>query len=212
MQNRLGMFGWLVAAAVLGVAAGAGFQNADNKIGVVDIASVVERSVLGKKNQSDFAAMKTAREGVLEFIDDHRVLTVEQANKLRELSIKMTRTTAENAELDKLKADIIASDKNAKALSTKQNLTPEERNLMGEYAQRAQTMEATAQRWYREFTQEMQSWADRQKSDSLDKARKAIQDVAKKQGFTIIFESGVAPYGANDISDAALKALDEANK
>lgn len=210
MNIKFAYLGWIVSVALLGIMVGTGFQDTTNKIGIVDIASVVERSELGKKNQSDFRAMKAAREGVLEFIDDHRVLTNEQAIKFRDLNIKMNRTTAESAELDKLKADIVASDKNAKALSVKQNLTPEERTLIQEYAQRAQNMEQIAQRWYREFTQEMQAWADKQKSDSLDKARKAIQQVAKQQGYTVVFESGVAPYGANDISDAALKALNEA--
>jgi Skp family chaperone for outer membrane proteins len=209
MNNKSGIMGWIVAAVLGGVMLGTGFQSADIKMGVVDIASVVERSQLGKKNQSDFAAMKAAREGVLEFIDDHRVLTNEQAIKFRDLSIKMNRNAGENAELEKLKADIIASDKNAKALSVKQNLTAEERGLMQEYSNRAQSMEQLAQRWYREFTSEMQTWADKQKADSLDKARKAIQLVGKQQGYTIILESGVAPYCANDISDAALKALDE---
>lgn len=210
MEKKFGFLGWMVAAVMGGMMLGTGFQAADVKIGVVDIASVVERSALGKKNQSDFQAMKAAREGVLEFIDDHRVLTNEQALKFRDLSVKMGRNTAENAELEKLKADIIASDKNAKALSVKTNITPEERTLMQEYAQRAQNMEQLAQRWYREFTTEMQSWADKQKSDSLEKARKAIQSIGKQQGYSVVFESGVAPYGANDISDAALKALDDA--
>lgn len=206
-KNVISLSGWVVAALLAGLLVGSGFQAADLKLGVVDIASVVEKSELGKKNQSDFAAMKQAREGVLEFIDDHRVLTLEQATKLRELSVKLNPTAAEKAELDKLKADIIASDKNAKALSVKSNLTSEERALIQEYANRAQLMEQTAQRWYREFTQEMQAWADKQKSDSLDRARKAIQEVSKQQGYTMIIESGVAPYGSNDISDAALKAL-----
>jgi len=210
MNSKSGIMGWVVAAVLGGVMLGTGFQAADVKMGVVDIASVVERSKLGQKNQSDFKAMKAAREGVLEFIDDHRVLTNEQAIKFRDLSIKMNRTPAETAELEKLKADIIASDKNAKAISVKTNLTAEERTLMQEYSQRAQNMEQQAQRWYREFTQDMQSWADTQKADSLDKARKAIQSVGKQQGYTIVYEAGVAPYGANDISDLALKALDEA--
>jgi Skp family chaperone for outer membrane proteins len=206
-QNKFGMMGWLVAAALAGTLFGSGFQGAEGKMGVVDIAEVVEKSELGKKNQSEFQAMKAAREGVLEFIDQYRVLTLEQATKLRDLSLKPNATTAEKAELERIKAEVIASDKNAKALSVKANLTPEERTLIQEYAQRSQKMEQTAQMWYREFTNEMQSWADKQKSSSIESARTAIQEVAKQQGFTVVFESGIAPYGANNITEAALKAL-----
>ena len=68
-------------------------------------------------------------------------------------------------------------------------------------------MEQVAQRWYKEFTSDMQNWADKQKLASVEKARAAIQDVSKAQGYTIVFEVGIAPYGANDITDAALKAM-----
>lgn len=206
-NNKTMWMGWLVATAIAGVFVGSGFQGNDAKLGVVDIADVVEKSNLGKKNKSDFDAMKSAREGVLEFIDQYRVLTIEQATKLRDLSLKPTPTAAEKAELDRLKAEIIASDKNAKALSIKTTLTPEERTLMQDYAQRSQQMEQVAVNWYRQFTQEMQSWADRQKIDSLDKARSAVREVAKQQGYTIVYESGIAPYGSNDLTEAALKSM-----
>lgn len=198
---------YLVAAAALGVVFAGGFQDSALKIGVVDISDVVEQSDFGKKNQEDFNTMKAAREGVLEFIDTYRVLTNEQAIKLRELSLKANASASEKAELDTLKATIQASDKKSKELSTKANLTPEERTLMQDFAQRSQTMEVTAQRWFREFTNEMQAWADKQKAASIDRARESIQEVAKQGAYTIIYESGVAPYGANDITQAALKAM-----
>lgn len=198
---------FVVAAAAVGVLAAAGFQDTTNKIGVVDISDVVEQSDYGKKNQEDFNTMKSAREGILEFIDTYRVLTNEQALKLRELSLKANASAAEKAELETLKATIIASDKKSKEIAQKANLTPEERTLMQDYAQRSQTMEQVAQRWFREFTNEMQQWADKQKAASILKAREAVTEVAKAGSFTIVFESGVAPYGANDLTQPALKAM-----
>ena len=93
----------------MGVLAGTGFQDAQTKMGVVDISDVVEQSDFGKKNQEDFNTMKSAREGILEFIDTYRVLTNEQALKLRELSLKANASAAEKAELETLKATISAS-------------------------------------------------------------------------------------------------------
>lgn len=206
-MNKSSWMGWIVAAALAGVLAGSGFQGGDAKFGSVDIADVVEKSELGKQNKSDFEAMKASREGVLEFIDQYRVLTIEQATKLRDLSLKPNPTAAEKAELERVKADVIASDKNNKALSVKTNLTAEERTLMQDYANRSQQMEQVAQTWYRVFTQEMQAWAEKQRTSSLDKARVAVKEVAKQQGYTVVFESGIAPFAANDLTDAALKAM-----
>lgn len=206
-MTNMNKTGWAIAALLLGVFAAVGFQDASNKIGIVDISKVVEMSDFGKSNQASFNQMKTAREGVLEFIDTYRVLTVEQATRFRDLSIKPTPTAEEKAELDRIKADVMAADKKNKELSVKANLTPEDRALIEEYSKRANNMEMTAGRWLREFTNELQGWADKQKLTSLDRARAAVQEVAKAQGFTVVFEVGVAPYGANDITDAALKAM-----
>jgi len=199
--------GLAIVALFFGVFAAVGFQDAAMKIGIVDISKVVEDSDFGKANQATFNQMKTAREGVLEFIDTYRVLTVEQGTRFRDLSIKPSPTAEEKAELDRIKADVQAADKKNKELSVKQNLTPEDRALIEEYSKRANNMEMTAGRWLREFTNELQQWADRQKVTSLERARAAIQEVAKAQGFTIVFEVGIAPYGANDLTEAALKAM-----
>ncbi|HRK22667.1 MAG TPA: OmpH family outer membrane protein [Fimbriimonadaceae bacterium] len=198
---------YLVAAGALGVVFATGFQGTEAKIGVVDISQVVEKSDFGQKNQEDFGNMKAAREGVLEFIDQYRVLTNEQALKLRELSLKPNATAAEKAELETLKNTVKLSETKSKELSVKTTLTPEERTLMQEFAQRSQMMEQVAQRWFRDFTNEMQQWADKQKATSIDRARESVNEVAKAAGYTVVFESGVAPYGANDLTQAALKAM-----
>jgi len=198
---------YLVAASALGVLFATGFQGSEGKMAVVDISQVVEQSDFGKKNQEDFNAMKAAREGVLEFIDQYRVLTNEQALKLKELSLKPNATAAEKAELETLKNTVKLSETKSKELSIKNPLTPEERTLMQEFAQRSQMMETVAQRWFRDFTNEMQQWADKQKVASIERARQCVNEVAKAGGYSIVLESGVAPYGANDLTQAALKAM-----
>ena len=200
-------FGWVLAAAFGAVIFAGGFGQVSEKTAVVDISRVVEQSNFGKSNQDAFAKMKEARESLLVFIDTNRVLTNEQGQRIKDLSLKPNPTAEETAELERLKADVVAAAKRSPELATKPNLTPEERNLLEEYARRGQTMDANAQRWLREFTTEMQNWADKQKLDSITRARAAIQQVAKAQGYTLVFEIGVAPYGANDISDAVLTAM-----
>jgi len=208
MENvRFLQLGWVVAAAMVGVAAAGGFQEKTDKIGVVDISRIVEASDFGKQNQASFEAMKRSREGLLEFIDTNRVLTTEQAQRLRDLAVKPTMTAEEKAEYDRISADVVAANRKWTELSTKPNLTPEERTLLEEYARRSQTMGDFAQRLFQQFTNEMREWADKQKLASVDRARVAIQEVAKSQGYTVVFEIGVAPYGANDLSDQALAAM-----
>jgi len=208
MNSRFSKLGWVVAAATIGILSAVGFQDSTTKIGVVDITKVVESSDFGKTNQDTFKAMKDAREGVLAFIDQYRVLSVDQATKIKNLSIKDTPLTAgEKAELDKAKADVIAAADKNRALGLKQPLTEEERKLLEEFARNAANMENTANQWLRQFTVELENWVNSRKLESLNRARAAVTEVAKAQGYSVVFESGIAPYGANDLSDAALKAM-----
>lgn len=207
MKDRFSQLGWVLFAALLAVVAGSGFQDASLKVGTVDLTKLVEDSDFGKKYREEFQAMKTGREGVLEFIDTFRVLTLEQAQRIRELSVKPNPTAAEKAELERIKSEVMTSSKKQQELSTKATMTPEERTLMAEYANRAQTMSEVATRWLREFTTELQAWADAQKEDALKRSRDAVQQVAKSQSFSVVFEVGVAPYGASDLTEPALKAM-----
>jgi Skp family chaperone for outer membrane proteins len=205
--DKFSQIGWVAAAALIGIAVASGFQDTSVKIAVVDIAQVVEKSTLGKANQDSFAKMKKNREEVLQFIDDNRVLTNEQAQELRTLWLKDAPTADEKNRLERIKADVVASAKKWTELGGKATLTAEDRSLLDEFAKRGQNMELVARRWYTDFTNEMQSWADKQKASSLDKARTAIQSVAKAQGYTIVFEVGIAPYGANDLTQPSLQAM-----
>lgn len=205
--TRFLQFGWVLVAAICGVALAGGFQGNEIKIGTVDIVRMLDQSDYGKQGQATFKKMKNTREQILEFIDTYRVLTTDQAQRIRELSLKETPTKEESAELDRTKADVIAANKRSVELATKPNMTPEERTLVEEYARRSQTMNDTAQRWFREFSNEMSEFADKRKLEGLQKARVAINEVSKAQGFTVIFDESTAPYGANDLTDATLAAM-----
>ena len=206
-MTRFLQFGWVLAAALIGVALAGGFQGNEIKLGTVDIVRLLDQSDYGKEGQDIFKKMKTAREGILEFVDTYRILTTEQAQRIKELSLKDNATNEERAELDRIKAEVVATSKRSTELATKANMTPEERTLVEEYARRSQQMNDSVQRWFKDFNNEMADFADKRKLVGLTKARKAINDVSKAQGYTVIFDESTAPYGANDLTDAALTAM-----
>lgn len=204
---RLLQLGWLVAGALGILLLAGGFQSPAEKVAVVDIPKLVDQSEFGKGNQQTRLVMRTAREKVLEFIDTNRVLTLEQAQKIRDLGLKTVPTAEESAGLETVKAEVIASNKKWQELSTRASLTPEERTLIEEYARRSQTMADVEKRWFQEFSTEMETWDNKQNVAAIEKARGAIAEAAKAQGFGLVFEVSVAPYGANDLTAAALQAM-----
>ena len=135
-HNRFLQLGWIFFATVAAIAMAGGFQDKTDKIGVVDLAKVIDGSDFGKQTTATFNNMRKAREGLLEFIDTWRVLTNEQAQRIKELSLKATRTKEEETELDRIKADVVASNKRFNELTTKTNMSAEERTLVEEYARR----------------------------------------------------------------------------
>ena len=199
--------GWVLFLATLGAGAVLGFQAPAEKTGVADINRMMETSDFGKSIKDQLDKMRAAREDVLGFIDTNRVLTTEQAMTLRDLSLKPTITKEEQAELDSLKAAVIATNKKWAELATKPNMTPEERTLVQDYADRAQKMDRLGSQWVTTFTRDIDSWVEKEKAESNRRARAAIQTVAKAQSYTMVYDSVFTPYGVNDITDAALDAM-----
>jgi len=206
-REKLAWSGWMVAAGLAGIMLGSGFQTPSLKLGVVDLNAVIDKSDAGKSGKKSFEEMKAAREGLLEFIDQYRILTIEQANRLRELMLLKEKTKPEDAELERLKADIIATSKRSAELATKPNYTPEERTLVEEYSRRSQTMNETSTRWLREFSDEVQNWVASSREQNYQKAKAAAAEVAAKDGYTMVIEGSVAVFGANDITDLSLAAM-----
>src|ERR1700730_3580432 len=108
--------GWVVAAALVVVAATAGFQGSTVKIGVVDASKVVNESDYAKAQIEGLKAMVQARQDMLQFVDSYRPFTVAQATRFHDLNLRPVPTPAEKAELDGIKNAVIASDKRLKEL------------------------------------------------------------------------------------------------
>ena len=210
LMARADQVGWIVAAAIAGVILSSGFQNSSDKTGVVDLVGVVTKSNKGVADSQTFEQLKANRQALLDFVGANPVLTIEQAQQLHDLVVKDPQTDADKAQITKVEADVQAASKTYQDLRGKQNLTADEKTQLDEYGRRAEAMlgdGGTYQRWGNDFTSELQDWSDKHHTDGLNNARAAVAAVAKAQGFTLVFDKSVAPYGANDLTDAALQAM-----
>lgn len=199
--------GWTVAAAVLGAMAGSGFQAKGEKYGVVDIGSIFSDSEFKKNQTENLRTLSTQRQDLLQFANTYPVFSTEQAQRFRELSIKAQVTTAEKAELEKLKKDVIEQDKKFKNLQLKSNPTADEVALLREYNDRMQNMVKTIDRWAREFSVELEDIQDKMRTETLDRVKQAVQEVGTKQGYTVVYVQDIVPYSANNLTADSLKAM-----
>jgi len=199
--------GWIVAAGVAGMMTGSGFQAKTNKFGVVDLAQVFSQSDFAKSQTDSLRNLSTQRQDVLQFANTYPVFSAEQTQRFRELSVKPQLTTAEKAELEKLKNDVIAQDKKFKDLQTKAQPTPDEVSLLREYNDRTQNMVKTIDRWAREFGDELNSLQEKLRKDTLERVKVAVQEVGTKQGYSVIYVQDIVPYAANNVTADSLKAM-----
>lgn len=209
MKNPLesARLGWAVSAAlVLGFAA-VGFQPAAEKTAVVDLNLVIQQSDFGKNNTQTLNNALAQRRQLMDFVNTYKVLTTEQAQRMRELTLKPNPTEADRQALERIRQDVMESDKRSRELQQKQTLTDADRSVLQDFAQRTQVMAQVLERWNGEFTEELQRLEGDLRDQTIARAKASLAEVAKAGGFTVVHEATVAPYGANDLTQTTIAAM-----
>ncbi len=204
---KIERLGWIVAAALAGAMIGMGFQEKGTKTGTVDLERVFNESAYAKSQTEGLRNMGQARVTVVEFLRTYRTLKPEDANKFRDLSLKATPTAADKAELERIKNQAMSDEQKYRELSTKDKPTQAEVNQIEEFNRRKDTTANLLEKWNGEFTNELQTRQESLRGETLQRVKDAVAQVAKDQGYSIVFVQNVAPYSANDLTAEALKAM-----
>lgn len=206
--EKKSLLGWAVGIAFFAMIVATGFQANAPKFGSIDMNRLIQESKMGQRNTTRLTNAFKNRQAVLAYIEDNAILTMQQATRLRELGTKETLTEAEKQEQEKIKGEVATSVKQYNDLVAKANPTAQETNILTDYNQRIDLMRDVLQQFGNEFQQEIQNLQTQVRDEERAKAREALNEVSKQQGYTVVFESQVAPFSANDVTDAAIKALD----
>lgn len=199
--------GWLVAGALGVVMLAGGFNQAAPKFGVVDMAKILSESTKGKTLKDELTNQFNIRQGLLEFVATNPTISTENATKLRELSVKAGATAAERTEIDTIKKAAQADEKTFETLGQKATLSDAERSQLEDLGTRRRNAQGLLQRWQQDFMQELNELEASRQNALIDEVRVVVQEVSKKEGYTVVFQTNVAIYGANDLTDESTKAL-----
>jgi Skp family chaperone for outer membrane proteins len=199
--------GWPIAGALAVALVAGGFQGAAEKYGVVDIAKVFNDSDFSKRQTESLRAVGEARSAILTFADTYKTFTTEQATRFRDLSLKPNPTESEKAELERIKRDVMAAEKTLGDLSQKPSPTPAEVTQLNELNRRKQNMNVLLRRWAQEFEEEIGSMREKLRDEALAKVKDSVREAGKAGAYTLIFANDIAPYGANDVTPEAVKAV-----
>lgn len=214
MNNRSSR-AWLgaFAALTLVLAAfmfGSGFQTNAEKFASVDITKVLDESKLGRQSNDTLRAAFSTRSDLLTFATENLCMTQEQGQTLLTMGLKDTLTAAEKTQFDTTKAAVQNATRQRMTLAQKTNLSDEEKTLLADLNQRAQIGMAVVQQWNSQFNNDMDALGQKLRDDAVTKVRQVIATEAKRQGYTLVFESSVLVHSANDLTADVIKAVDAA--
>jgi Skp family chaperone for outer membrane proteins len=207
--NKTGLAGWLIAAVLAGTMLGSGFQDNKEKFGVVDLRKVIVESKIKKETEDKVEAARKARIAVLTFIRDHRVITEEQATRIRTLELKDVKTDAEQTELANIRTAVENAGKEYERLNGLPNPTEPERQQLMSLSRTFQNSAEILAQYQNDFENEFGMARENASQEAIDRASQAAAVVAKSKGFTVLFSSSAVVYAANDITADVTK---EANK
>ncbi|CAN5619958.1 hypothetical protein BH11ARM2_BH11ARM2_34930 [soil metagenome] len=207
--------GWAIAG-VMGLAmagmVGSGFQTTQTKIGTVSVAKVFNDSDYVKHQDSDLKNLGTSRKAIVDFIDAYRTMPTADLQKFKDLSMKPSPSDGDKAEIERIRSAAVQTDQKYRDLQTKANQSDAEKTQMAEFNRRVQDNSQLLQKVQDELSQEVQDRQAKLRSDTMEKVKAAVAEVAKKEGYSVIFLDEVAPYSANDLTDEALKVMNAKNK
>ena len=204
---KLKNLGWIIAAGMGATLLASGFQNQTSKVGVVDLQTVFQNSDYFQQKQDQLKAMGQQRSDLLDFIKTYQTITPDQAQQLKTLSLKQDLTASEKTQLDKLKNDVQTNEKAFDALNTKQNPTDADKAKLAAFNDQRNQTANLYDAWEKEFSDDLNGQKEKFRQDVLDRVTGAVQDNGKKQGYTLIFASDVAPFGTNDVTNDTLKVM-----
>jgi len=207
-QTPWTLVGLMVALTLFGVAA---FQNQAPKFGVVNLSAVADKSKLGQREKDAFTAYQTKAKNLITFVNNNKVMTAQQRDRLISLWLKDNPTAAESQELEQLKSAIQTASSRYAELVRKSNPTPDELQELSEKSALAGVTQDILPQLQSLIGQELQARAEQKQTDVLAKARAAAAKYGKDQGFSVIFDQDVAPYAANDVTDEVVKVMDRDN-
>ena len=207
---NLDKLGWVVAAGVVGAMFGMGFQASAPKFATVDMQKVFSDADFTQSENAELQQYANPRIQLLHFLQKNLPMSPDDARKYADISTQATvRNAAQDIEIKRIEADAESATQKRNDLLVKQEsaLTADDHKAMQDFSARAQQNTAFGQQLEQKLEQDIEQKKIELHDKAMEQVRKSVGDVAKKQGYSVVFTSEAAPYAANDLTPDALKAV-----
>jgi Skp family chaperone for outer membrane proteins len=207
-SQKFHLSGWVVSAVLLGALLTTGANDPKGKTGKVDFDRILQESKLGKQKAQALQDASKSREDLLKFLDNYRVASKTQAEKIKHLFLIEKPADNDKKELESLKQQIINEDAKRIQLSQKKDLSEGEKKILSAYSENAMAVGELLQQWSTDFNEDLYSLRQKASQETYEKAKSSLSKTAKTQGYSKIFNHTTLPYCANDVTEATIKEMD----
>ncbi len=137
------------------------------------------------------------------------MLTSDQQTELGKLLVKDAPTDADKARITALQAQSTHDAQELATLTQKKDLTDADHARMTALIQEQTAGQQALQDTGTQYADQVKQENDRLNAQLSDTVKAAIVSVASKRGLDVVFDSNVAIYTRNDITDDVLKVLNK---
>ena len=208
MKIRFILVGCILVAAVIALTA---FSVQDQKFAAVNLSKIARDSKLGIRLGEEIDTLGNTLQQLMIFINGNRVMTREQSIQLRALWLETNPTQEQTDELEALKTAIQTASSEYRTLISILEHTKEQIDRLKVLGALFQITESLLPELDAKYTADLREKTAESQQELITKVQAAVDKVGKRDGYTMIFDSGVAPYAANDVTDEVLKVMDEDN-
>lgn len=199
----------LLVSAVLAVAAPGARADSGPSFGSIDLGKVqtgyTKRADLEKSIQDLADRLQLA----IKTQSTSDMLSLAQQKQLGDLLAKPNPTDADRSAETTLQNQSRADASELATLQQKQNLSDTERGRLDVLTKEQQAGKAAIEQVNSDYSDQVRQQQDKVSAQFTDLVRQAIAAVAKDKGLSVVFDSSVAVYTANDITDDVLKRLNK---
>lgn len=199
------------AGLVAALAFTVGFQQGQEKVATVNLEKVMVECNMGVAARAKITARKKVLEDMVKYLDSNSVMSVEQATKIRDLTMKDPQTDADKAQLAAVQNEVKKSADLWASLIEKKSPTKEELDQMSKLNANRTAMDGFIKTLQGDLQRDFASYQGGQTEEVYKAAKAAIKETAAKKGFTIVLDQTAVVYsvneGTNDITADATKAV-----
>ncbi|MES1227092.1 MAG: OmpH family outer membrane protein [Armatimonadota bacterium] len=192
---------FLGAALVASISFTLGFQQGPEKFATVDFQKAMIESPAGAKARQTIPARRALMENLVKYFSTYDVMTLEQAGKIRDLTLVEKPSDAEKTQLVNLQNDVKAAQASWSSLIEKKSPTKEELDTLNKLNKQRSDISDFIDKLKVDLSNQYNAYQEKKQTEVYNAVKAAVKDTATKKGYTIVLEQSAVMFSVNETTN-----------